>query len=238
MSDKESNKATADEIEEVKTVPEDKDSDGGISVRPKKKSFSEMDLKEKLQYFRDYYLIKVLIGLAILLVAGWLIHDIFQNKKIVYSGAGVGVDISDNGAEYLKNGFIDYLGDGYSNKKIGYGGNVLFVPTSGEYNESSVEMAFFSQLEADMFQFLLITEEKYTYFMPYEIFIDLSGLTNFQNYSQKDILYNFTGQPEAIRLSDEMKEKLGVRQQDVYLCFVNKNDHRELNEKMLDFLFS
>lgn len=238
MPDKGIQKAITENTET--TVSEKTDNEGGISPRPKKKSFSEMSFSEKTQYFRDYYLIKVLIGLAILLVAGWLIHDMLQNKKIVYSGAGVGVDLSESGSEYLKNSFIDYLGDGYSSKKIGYGGNVLFVPTSGEYNESSVEMAFFSQLEADMFQFLLITEEKYKYFMPYEIFIDLSEFSNYETYSQKDLLFNNKGQPEAIRLSDEMKEKLGIKQQDVFLCFVNKNknSHKSLNEKMLDYMFS
>ena len=240
MSEKETEKTAVKDIAENDSI-ETKDSskkEDDLPARPKQKTFSEMNFNEKIQYFRDYYLIKVLIGLAIVLVAGWLLHDIHQNKKIVYSGAGVGVDVSTEGSEFLKNGFISYLGDDYSKKTAAYGGNVLFVPTSGEYNESSVEMAFFSQLEGDMFQYLLITKEKYEYFMPYEIFIDLNELNNFANYSQYEILYSEKGTPEAIKLPDEMKDRLGVKQDEVYLCFSNKKNHRELNEKMLDYLFS
>jgi len=240
MSDKETEKTSVieTEIKESAETEKEKKTEDETFSRPKPQKFSEMDLGQKIQFLRDYYLIKVLIVAAILLVAGWLIHDIVQNKKIVYSGAGVGVDVSESGSEFLQNGFIDYLGDDYSKKKVGYGDNVLLVPTSSEYNDSSVEMAFFSQIEGDMFQFLLITKEKYEYFMPYEIFIDLNELNNFANYSQNEILYNAQGNPEAIKLTDEMKDKLGARQNEVYLCFSNKKDHRELNEKMLDYLFS
>ncbi|MCR5273781.1 MAG: hypothetical protein K6E26_00300 [Clostridiales bacterium] len=208
------------------------------SLSEEKKKLSNMTFQQKLQYFRDYYLIKVLIVLAILLVVVWLAHDIIQNKKIVYAGAGVGIDISEDGNDFLSDGFIKYLGDGYSKKKASYGGNVIFVPTSGDYNESSVEMAFISQLEGDMFQYLLVSKEKYEYFMSFEIFLDLSTLTNYSNYSQSEILSSTSGTPEAIRLSDTMKEKLGVRQDEVYLCFSIKKDHREMNEKMLDYLMS
>lgn len=208
------------------------------SFADEKAKFSKMDFSQKIQYFRDYYLVKLLIVLAILLAAGWLIHDIVQNKKVVYAGAGVGVNVTDNGAEYLNEGFIDYLGKSYSKKKASYGGNVLIVPQSGDYNQSSVEMAFISQINADMFQYLLITEKKYEHFSEYEFFVDLSTLSNFDKYRSSDILTNAQGKPEAIRLSDSMCEKLGITEEDVYLGFVSLKDHKELNEKMLDYLMA
>ena len=52
------------------------------SLSEEKKKLSNMTFQQKLQYFRDYYLIKVLIVLAILLVVVWLAHDIIQNKMI------------------------------------------------------------------------------------------------------------------------------------------------------------
>ena len=53
-------------------------------IEQEKEKFSTLDRHGKLMYFRDYYLIKVLIGLAIVLVAGWLLHDIHQSAHCRY----------------------------------------------------------------------------------------------------------------------------------------------------------
>ena len=251
MEDKESvnNKITEDtqSIEESlekekdqEETPVEKESESiKTSFSKEKEKFSKMDFQQKVQYFKDYYLIKLLIVLAIVGVVVWLAHDILQNKKMIYAGAGVSVNITDDGEDFLTDGFIRYLGDDYSKKTASYGGNVLLVPSSGDVNENSVETAFISQVQTDFFQYLFFTEKKYEYFSSFEFFLDLSTLSNFSKYSESGVLTSPSGKPEAIKLPESAKEKIGVREEeDIYLCFVGIKDHKELNEKMLDYLFS
>jgi hypothetical protein len=90
-----------------------------------------------------------------------------------------------------------------------------------------------------MFQYVFITEKRYEYFSDFEFFLDLNQLSNFAKYSsQANVLSNPQGIPEAIKLPESTCEKIGFREDDVYLCFVCIKDHKELNEKMLDYLFS
>ena len=202
------------------------------------KKFSQMDGRQKLLYFRDYYLIKVLIALAIIIGVCWYIHDVRQNKKIIYAGAGVGVNLSESGSDYLSDGFIDYLGKDYSRKKASYGGNVLLVPQSGEYNENSVEMAFLSQIKSGMFQYLLMTKKQYEHYLQYNFYLDLSEMLTDSKYESFEKLENEQGKPMAILLPENVLEKFGLEGKSIYLCFVYSEEPNELHSKMLEYLYS
>lgn len=207
-------------------------------IEQEKEKFSKLDRHGKLMYFRDYYLIKVLIVIAVLIGIAWFARDVFQNKQIAYAGAGVGVNISEASENVLTSDFISYLGSGYKKKVAKYGGNVLVVPQTGGYNEGDVEAAFISQMTTGMFQYLLMTKDQFEYFLSYDYYLDLSKYKNDSKYSDKEFLFDIKGNPVAIRIPDGMKTKLGITADDVYLAFVYSENPSELNERMLKYIFS
>ncbi|MBR5973808.1 MAG: hypothetical protein IK020_01345 [Clostridiales bacterium] len=203
-----------------------------------KEKLSKLDSHQRLLYFRDYYLLKVLILLAVIIAIIWFMHDVFQNKKTIYAGAGVGVNISGSAEKVLTDDFLSYLGKGYKNKVVKYGGDTLVVPQNGDVSSYNLVMAFVSQLESGMFQYLLMSEKQFEFFQEYDFYMDLSKYKNDQRYGDLEYLWDPQGFPAAIRVPEKMRSSLQLSSDDVYLVFVYSENENELNDKMMEYIFT
>ncbi|MBO4688965.1 MAG: hypothetical protein J5636_10695 [Clostridiales bacterium] len=207
-------------------------------ISREKEKTAEFDRRQKLLYFRDYYLLKVLIVLAVIIGIVWFAHDVFQNKKTIYAGAGVGVTVSESSEKVLTDDFLSYLGKGYKNKVVKYGGDTLVVPQSGDVSSYNLVMAFVSQIESGMFQYLLMSEKQFEFFQEYDFYLDLTKYKDDPRYSDLEFLCDPQGVPAAIRLPESMRSRLQISSEDVYLVFVYSESENELNNKLMEYIFS
>ena len=208
-------------------------------ITKEKEKMSKMDRQQKIAYFKDYYLLKCLLVLVLLVAVGWFIKDLVHNSKITYAGVSVGIDVSDPGSVYLTDGFRSSLDEKYSSMNADFGGNVLIVPQNGDYTETTIEMAFVSQVNAGMFDYFIISKAKFEYFSEYGIYLDISDIKNDEKYTSLDFINDHQGVPSAVRLPKSALSNLGISEdEEVYLCFAFSKDPSKLNTKMIDYLFS
>lgn len=197
-----------------------------------------MTFKQKLEYFKDYYLIKVILIILALVFVGLFIKDAIKNSKTIYTGGTVGFDLYEDKNSFLTDGFINYLGDGYKGKTAKFGGNALLVPEGQEYDKNSIETAFVAQVNAGMYNYLFMTKKQFEYFEEVDFYQDISYLQNDPKYADIDFVTGITGETVAIRLSENVLTKLGLSDSDIYLVFAIKKDQDDLNAKFVDYLYS
>ena len=207
------------------------------TVETKEPSKQPMTLKQKIDYFKDYYLLKVLLVLFALIIIGWFIKDAYMNSKTIYTGATVGLDLSEEKYSFLSDGFKDYLGDEYKGKNVKFGGNALMVPEGQEYERNNVETAFVGQINAGMYNYLFMSKKEFDYFADIDIYSDISYIQNDPKYADLEFVTGIDGKTVGIKLSDQVLSKLDLGDTDVYLVFAIKKDQNELNMKFVDYLY-
>lgn len=207
-------------------------------VTTEKAKKQPMTFKQKVDYFKDYYLLKVVLVLIALVFVGLFIKDAIKNSKTIYTGGTVGFDIYQEKYPLLCDGFISYLGDDYKGKNANFGGNALMVPEGQEYDKNSIETAFIAQLNAGMYDYLFMTEKQFEYFAEVEFYQDLSYLQSDPKYSELEFGNGIDGKPAGIKLNDKVLSKLDLSGMDIYLVFVIKKDQNDMNMKFVDYLYS
>ncbi|MBO4926925.1 MAG: hypothetical protein J5379_01565 [Clostridiales bacterium] len=207
-------------------------------IEKEKETFSKLDAKQKRSYFIDYYLLKILIIIALIVAVVWFAKDAFANAKTIYTGCSVGVDVSEQGTKYLTDDFLQSIGIDTKKKKAQFGGDVLLVPqTSDNVDDMTIEMAFVSQVNADMYQYVLITPEQFEHFTQYDFYLDITDISEEEKYASLEFVKDSFGHMAAIKLPDSVIDKLETSQEEVYLCFVYSKDPSELNLKFIDYIF-
>ena len=203
-----------------------------------KKRFKDLGFLQKLTYIRDYYLLKIVLVLALLAGIGIFIYDNVRAAKTIYVGSTVGFDVSDEGYTYLTDGFIDSLGRKYRKKKAELTRDVLSHPyEDAQYHDMSMELTYTTQINAGMFQYALMDKDNLEHFSGYDFYLDLSYLKDDPKFSGLEYYTNESGIPCAILLPESVMEKIGVSDKEIYLAFIYSKKPNELNEKMVSYLF-
>ncbi|MBP5493171.1 MAG: hypothetical protein J6Y08_10040 [Clostridiales bacterium] len=203
-----------------------------------KDKFMKMDGVTRKIYFRDYYLLPLLLILCVIGAFVWFGRDLFASKKIIYSGATVGFDLSDEGENYLTKGFIKYLGKGYKKNKASVARNVLMKTyEEAKYNDMSMELIFTSQVSVGMYQYAMFTADELEHYENYDFYLDLSDMKAEEKYKDLDYYINPEGHVYGIRLPENVLEKMGCPDMEIYLCFVYLEKPTELNPSFVDYLF-
>lgn len=120
---------------------------------------SQMTKEQKWEYFKAYYLVKLValvVGLALFV---WFIADTFFQKTPVNSGCVFGVEISDEERYALTEGYLDYYN--YNHKKYcAYiSTDNMFEGTAQQMDANTHEMALLAQVTAgEIFYFILDNE--------------------------------------------------------------------------------
>ncbi len=202
------------------------------------RKFSELSAKGKITVFRDYYLLPILLVLALIAGIVWFIHDGITNKKTIYSGATVGFDVSDDGNIVLTQGFIDSMGSGYSKKQAVLSRDAIMkAQENAEYNQQSFEYAFTVQISAGEYQYVLMDKKNFEHYAGYDFYSSMDSFRS--NAFNSEVFYEGDdGHAYGICLPERVLKKIGVEGKEIYLGFTVNGKAGELNEKFLTYLFS
>lgn len=70
----------------------------------------KLEKGQRLQYFKDYYLLKIIAGIVILAFVVSFLKDTYNNKKVVLNISYVNVTLEDNGLSFLTDDVRDNIG--------------------------------------------------------------------------------------------------------------------------------
>ena len=203
-----------------------------------KKKFKEMSFLQKMTYIRDYYLLKIVLVLALVAGIGIFIYENVRASKTIYVGSTVGFDVSDEGFSYMTEGFIDSLGSKYRKKKAELTRDVLSHPyEDAQYQDMTMELTYTTQISAGMYQYALMDKDNLEHFSGYDFYLDLSYLKEDPKFSSLEYYIDEKGTPCGILLPENVMEKLGVSDKEIYLCFIYTKKPHDLNKSLVAYLF-
>lgn len=197
----------------------------------------EMDGDRKRKYFRDYYLLPVLLILVLIFFLVWFIRDAVTAGKVVYSGATVGFDVTEDGQTFMTEGFIQSLDKKYAKRTATLSSDVLSsIEKDSKYDGMSLEMAFTSQVSVGMLQYLIMPLDTLEYLSGYDFYMDLSDYAANPKYADLEYYVDEEQHLYAIKIDPEVCQKISYDQDELYLVFVHEKKPNALNEKMIDYL--
>ena len=204
-------------------------------IRAEKEKMAKMDSRQRKLYFRDYYLLKILLILVAIFFLAWFIRDAVISSRTVYNGATIGFETSEEGEAFLTKGFIKSLGKKYKRKKAALAQNVLATPyDEAKYNKQSMEAAFISQVSVGMYQYILMPEAYIEALDGYDFYTDLSEFSICSN-PDLEFYVDESGHKYAVKVSSHTKEELGV-EDDIYLVIIYSEKPNKLHESMIEYL--
>ena len=246
------NKKEAKKLEETKGEDKAEDKSGNKLtryIRSEKAKLKDLTAKQKAVYFMQYYLPPTIL---VILVAGglfWYGHDVYKDKMRVLGGGVINGFPTEEGREYATTGFLDYAGYKKPRTAALLNSEDLNFKSDLEYEERYLEIAFRASILTGTYDYLIMREDAvYNYATP-DYFQDLNNLVNMDNFSEDDFYYyvpteaekakrnqgisidDLLGRsdpdedkpvPVALKLTDEIEEKLGLDQEyTYYIAFAN-----------------
>lgn len=199
-----------------------------------------MDGKQKLSYFKTYYLIPTIIVVFLLAcLVSFLFDAVFARKQILYSGGICSCTVSEEGKRILTEDFWDEL-NGTKRQEVVLSDDLILSYTEADaYNNQSTDAALFTFLATGEFHYLLMDTQIVRHIVEMNAFVDISEQAKKYDISTEDCIRNEDGEPVAMKLPKELCEKLGVSGNtgDVYLAFVYIKGSSAINDKFTEYLF-
>ena len=246
------NKKEAKKLEETKGEDKAEDKSGNKLtryIRSEKAKLKDLTAKQKAVYFMQYYFPPTIL---VILVAGglfWYGHDVYKDKMRVLGGGVINGFPTEEGREYATTGFLEYAGYKKPRTAALLNSEDLNFKSDLEYEERYLEIAFRASILTGTYDYLIMREDAvYNYATP-DYFQDLNNLVNMDNFSEDDFYYyvpteaekekrnqgisldDLLGRsdpdedkpvPVALKLTDEIEEKLGLDQEyTYYIAFAN-----------------
>lgn len=208
-----------------------------LSVEREK--IAAMDRKQKLRYFKDYYLMPALVVIIAIFCVLWFLFDaFFSRKNVLYTGALVGCEVTDEGKEYLTEGFLEVIG-GRSGKDTILLSEDLWIIFSEEDAESyqAADSNIYVNIAAGDFDYMLIDGTVIGQYASLDAFADLEEYVRRYQIAEEDI-YTQDGKAIAVKLSDEAEQQAGIASfsGEVYLVIVDIKRNTLYEELLMEYL--
>lgn len=210
----------------------------------KKEDFSKLSSKQKMIYFKDYYLKWVIVGVIVLAIIIALLNTtVFNRANFVVSLAFLN-ECELEKSEELSADVKDYL--------KATGKNDTVTVSYFDLNQYQMEMAYFAQSSAGTIDVVICSKDYFEEGAQNGTFADLSGVLPEQVYADlsssilnaseaeldddgNPISYKEPA-PYGIALSSGSQlEKYGIGGTDVVLCIARNADHMDNAVKMVSF---
>lgn len=204
-----------------------------------------MTLTEKLEYLWEYYRWVLLVAAFAVIVASMVITGIVNTSgEVLYSGAAVNVQLSEEGSRYLKEDLAEHLGAERNQK------TELFVTTFTDLQTTSdLEMSAASAMRV----VLMITAEDYDYvimdqvaldfYKNHPVFTSLDEMFSDEILSQWEdaIVYHETEETGAYPVAIDITQTAFVQGcvaegERVYIAFPGNTGRTEQNDDFLEYL--
>ena len=236
--------------------------------KTEKKKLKGLTAKQKALYFAQYYLPGTILVVLLIAAVGWYSYDVYKDKMRVLGGGLINCYLSDEGKDYATSGFLSWGGYSKNRTAAVLDAEDLNFSNSAEYESKYLEVALRASLLTGTYDYLIMREDAvYNYSTP-DYFQDMSQLVNMENFSDEDFYYYvateeekaknskgislrdiFNGGDEededrpvplALKLTDEIEEKLGLDEQyDYYIAFAYSTSSNGNDDylKFIEYLF-
>ncbi len=184
-------KKLAEEAERAKEAAERdrnwEDTKGvGQKFKEEKKKFQQMDRKEKLSYFRSYYLLPCVIILIAGIITVSIIRDVIKGQgEVLISGMLLNTSLSDEGQQYVEDGYIEYLGRTGEKVHVNTAQYVIDYSNNMAMSASyQTQMAVVTQLAAGTLDFVLVDDSAFEYLGSHALMFDPSQVLTQETYEK------------------------------------------------------
>ena len=173
-----------------------------------KETVKGLTFKEKLQFFKDYYLVKTVLIILAVVFALWFFYDAFLGKKeTVYSGGLLYCNVTDDGMKHLTDDMLAALADNTRKKQVNLSNDMSF-----DYDEEEHEIT--PDPSQDQMLFPMIMAGYYDYFI-----VDAALIDHYEQFNcYKDL--------------SKYAVKLGISEENIYYALVESTEVNVDNEKI------
>lgn len=223
-------------------------------IQAEKETIEGLDTKEKIRFFKDYYLGKaILLVLAVIFIM-WFIYDAFiSNKEIVYSGGLLYCTVSEEGKTALTDGFLKEIPTSMRIKqKVNLTDDLTmdFTETSPEEltPDESQDQYLFPQMSAGYYDYFLIDGKFIDHYMLLDYFKDSTEIADGLGIPEEDRYYiedsvanDGSMNMVAFALPETITDKAGVYSrtgEKVYIAFIINDKDASLDEQFIEYLYS
>lgn len=261
-------KIVAKEMEGNLNKPDAEEDKSGNSltrfIRSEKKKLKGLTGKQKAGYFVQYYLPTTILILLILGAVVWYGIDIYKSKMKIMKGGLINGTVSDEGRLYATKGFLEWGGYGKGRTSELLDTDLNFY-SDIEFEQNYMEVAFRANILTGSFDYMIMREDAVDNYSTLDYFMDLNMLINMDNFSEDDFFYyeeeedtsggisiddllskakkseDDTGpHPIAMKLTDEIEEKLGLdTKYTYYIAFTYSMEASgdANNRKFIEYLY-
>ena len=226
-------------------------------IEAEKKTFKNLTPKEKMQFIKDYYLLKIILGALVAIFAFWFIYDAFIAKKeMLYSGGLLLCVVEDEGREYLTDGLLDKMATKKRKQQVNLSEDLTMSLVEGQEPkpDPSQDQLLYPMIVAGYYDYFFIDAGYIDHYIALDCYKDIGEYADMYNIpeegryvyvseSEKQNLKEgetATGDIEAILLPEEICDKIGVHSltgEGVYLALVASGKSEESDHEFMAHIF-
>ncbi|HOO79662.1 MAG TPA: hypothetical protein PLQ04_04680 [Lachnospiraceae bacterium] len=215
-------------------------------ITEEKLKWKDMDKKQRLKYFKDYYLVKCIVGLiALAMVVSIFCETVLFHKDPIYTGYEVNVYASDEGMQFLTEDYLEYLGGNEAHQEVVLAECYIdFYAEEQVMDSNTDQMVLYAQAAAGEYDYLLMNEEALIAAKDMDIYADLEANLSehwLEVLDGRMISLEIGGftYPVAIDLTNtEFARKCGYDEEDIYLAFNCIDIDAEAANQFLDYILA
>ena len=226
-------------------------------IEAEKQTFKSLSFKEKVGFIRDYYLLKIVLGVLVGFFALWFVYDAFiAQKETLYSGGLLLCAVTDEGREYLTDNFFDKIATKKRKQQVNLSEDLTMTLVEGQEvkPDPSQDQNLFAYIVAGYYDYFFIDAKYIDYYIELDCFKDISSYADKYNIPEEDRYYFVSESAkeglaegeepvadlEAIKLPDEVCEKIGVYSltgEGVYVVLIVNDKPQETDDTFMDYIF-
>lgn len=219
--------------------------------------FRLMSQKDRWEYFKSYYLVQTVIGIIVLILAAFFIHDMkVSSRELLASGCFVNVTIDQEGFFNLTDEYVSFCGKSGKEASafLSVDNTLNFMPEN-PLDKDSYIMALTAQIYAGDFQYMILDKEAWEYFQKSDVYDDLTQIltpAQREKYADRMVYQTYLkedgAQIEAATALDlsgtEFAKRYHLDPQTAYLVFIetaqekNTEEAVEKKRRLADYILS
>lgn len=214
-----------------------------------KRSFKEktqgMTFSEKAEYLWEYYKWVLLVAAFVVIVMSMVITGIVNTSgEILYSGALVNVQISEDGRSYLTEAWAQQLGAQKKEKVDLFTTSFQDLQNTADVEtNSAAAMQVVLMITAEDFDYVLMDDVAFDFYKNHPVFTSLDRLFDAETLKEWEdtIIYHETQEDGRFPIAVDITDTAFVRDcvaegQRVYVAFPGNTGRTALNDDFLMYL--
>ena len=226
-------------------------------IEAEKETFKSLSFKEKIGFIRDYYLLKIVLGVLVGFFALWFVYDAFiAQKETLYSGGLLLCAVTDEGRDYLTKDYFDKIATKKRKQQVNLSEDLTMTLVEGQEvkPDPSQDQNLFAYIVAGYYDYFLIDAEYIDHYIELDCFKDISSYADKYNIPEEDRYYFVSESAkeglaegeepvadlEAIKLPEEVCEKIGVYSltgEGVYVVLIVNDKPQERDDTFMEYIF-